>query len=71
MEKTTVYLPPELKAAVKRTARRRGVSEAEVIRAAIQAGVDAERPRPRPGLFESNRPIAREADEHLVGFGRR
>ena len=35
MEKTTVYLPDELKQAVKRAASRRGVSEAEVIRESI------------------------------------
>jgi Arc/MetJ-type ribon-helix-helix transcriptional regulator len=36
MEKTTVYLPDELKAAVRRTAQQRGVSEAEVIRESIR-----------------------------------
>jgi hypothetical protein len=36
MEKTTVYLPDDLKAAVKRAAAQQGVSEAEVIRASIR-----------------------------------
>jgi hypothetical protein len=59
MDKTTIYLPTELKAAIKRVARQRGVSEAE------------DRPRPRGGLFASRSPIAREADDHLPGFGER
>ena len=36
MEKTTLYLPPELKAAIKRVASERGVSEAEVIRESLR-----------------------------------
>ena len=71
MEKTTVYLPAELKVAIKRAARRRGVSEAEVIRESIRSAVGDERPRPRGGLFASAAPIARRADEHLRGFGDR
>jgi hypothetical protein len=71
MDKTTVYLPPDLKAAIRRTARRRGVSEADVIRESIRSAVGDERPRPRGGLFESGSPIARAADEHLPGFGER
>ena len=71
MDKTTVYLPPELRAAVRRAARRRGVSEAEVIRGSIQSAVGDERPRPHGGLFASGAPIAREADDHLAGFGER
>jgi hypothetical protein len=71
MDKTTVYLPAELKSAVKRLARQQGVSEAEVIRASIRDAVSGDRPRPRGGLFASGAPIAREADEHLLGFGTR
>ncbi len=71
MDKTTVYLPAELKAAIKRAARRRGVSEAEVIRDSIRVAVGNERQRPRGGLFASGAPIAREADDHLAGFGER
>jgi hypothetical protein len=71
MNKTTVYLPPDLKAAVEQAARRRGVSEAEVIRDSIRRSVGAERPLPRGGLFASGSPIAREADTHLRGFGER
>jgi hypothetical protein len=69
MDKTTVYLPAELKSAIKQAARRRGISEAEVIRESIRSAVGGERPRPRGGLFASGAPIARAADEHLAGFG--
>jgi hypothetical protein len=69
MEKTTVYLSLELKTAIKRVARRRGLSEAEVIRDSIQRAVGDDRPRPRGGLFASGAPIARQADDHLAGFG--
>lgn len=68
MQKTTVYLPDDLKLAVERTARRRGCSEAEVIRTAIAAGVDA--PRPQAGFLDDE-PFAARADELLEGFGER
>ena len=71
MDKTTVYLPPELKAAVKREAQKRRVSEAEVIRDSIRNAVVTERPRPHGALFASGSSIAREADRHLGGFGER
>lgn len=69
MEKTTVYLPPELKEAVKRAAGSRQVSEAEVIRDSIRQAVGRTRPSPTGGLFSSGDPIARQADELLAGFG--
>ncbi|MGN6198199.1 CopG family transcriptional regulator [Humibacter sp.] len=71
MNKTTLYLPDDLKDAVKRVAGERGVSEAEVIRGAIQQEVARARPRPRGGLFTSGNPIARHADDLLAGFGER
>lgn len=71
MEKTTVYLPSDLKAAVKHTAKQRGVSEADVIRESIRAGVAGTKPRPRGGLYSSSEPIARRIDELLDGFGER
>jgi hypothetical protein len=45
-------------------------SEAEIIRDSIRIAVGGEWPQPR-GLFASNELIAREADEHLDGFGDR
>jgi plasmid stability protein len=71
MDKTTLYLPEDLKRKLRHAARRRGVSEAEVIREALRVAVDDERPTPRGGLFASGAPIARDIDEHLRGFGER
>ena len=71
VDKTTIYLPAALKAAVRRAARRRGISEAQVIRESIASAVADERPRPRGALFHSGAPIARDVDAHLAGFGER
>lgn len=72
MVKTTVYLPDELKRALKRVAAQREVSEAEVIRTAIEAAVREERPRPRGALFSGDgEPIAARDEELLQGFGER
>lgn len=64
-----MYLPAELKVAVERQARARGIAEAQVIREAIASAVI--RPTPRPGLIESREPIASRVDELLEGFGER
>jgi hypothetical protein len=69
MNKTTLYLPGDLKAAVERQARARGIAEAQVIREAIAAAVV--RPAPRAGLIESREPIASRVDELMDGFGER
>src|SRR5918994_7758696 len=66
--KTTIYLPDELKAAVEGEARRRGVSEAEVMRQAIAGAVA--RPRPRFGIVDGE-PMAERVEELLAGFGER
>lgn len=71
MEKTTVYLPEQLKAAVKRTAELRGVSDAEVIRESIRSAVGGARPAPRGGLYSGAEPMARRTDDLLDGFGER
>ncbi len=71
MEKTTLYLPDDLKAAIKRAAVQQGLSEAEVIRRSIRHAVGEAPPRPRGGVISSGRPIARQADELLPGFGER
>jgi len=67
-QKTTVYLPDQLKRALAREARRRGSSEAQVIRDAISNAVT--RPRPNAGILDAE-PFAERADELLVGFGDR
>lgn len=71
MEKTTLYLPQELKTAIKRAAAQQGVSEAEVIRQSVRQTLANVRPRPRGGLFASGRPIAHQTDQLLAGFGER
>ncbi|MCO5315789.1 MAG: ribbon-helix-helix domain-containing protein [Solirubrobacterales bacterium] len=71
MNKTTLYLPDDLRTAVKIAAARDGVSEAEVIRRAIRTEVGSGRPRPKGGLFAGGRPIAREVEQYLPGFGER
>lgn len=71
MEKTTVYVPSEVKRALGRLANARGTSEAELIREALRKIV-AEAPAPRPllPLIESGKPmLADRVDEALEGFG--
>jgi len=70
--KTTVYLPEDLKRRVEETARERGVSEAALIREAIERLVARDRPRPRLGLYRStDGGVAERVDEELAkGFGR-
>ena len=74
MRKTTVYLPDALKERLERAARDRHVSEAEVIREAIDVFTRTEaRPRPVLPLFESvgDPDLAERVDEVLAqGFGR-
>lgn len=69
--KTTVYLPDDLKRAVKHIAATSGRSEAEVIRQAIsELAASMARPRPQGPIFFSGDPgFAERADEYLVGFG--
>ncbi len=71
MQKTTVYLPEELKRSLERVAVRRGISEAELIRDALRAAtLEAAPPKPRLPLFESGVPdLAERVDEVLEGFG--
>jgi len=52
MEKTTIYLPAELKISIKASARRQGLSEAHVIREALAAYVATE-PHELPSVFGS------------------
>ena len=71
MEKTTVYLPEDLVRRLKRVAARKRVSEASVIRAAIELYTETvERQRPRTALYESGAPIE-DWGAALQGFGER
>lgn len=73
MQRTTVYLPEDLKIKLRRTARAVGRSEADLIREGVRQVVAAQDPpRPRIPLFRSNDPtLAERVDEHLEGFGER
>ena len=71
MNKTTVYLPRELKRSLARAARQRGVSEAALLREAVARLVqDADAPAPVVPLFRGTGPsIADDIDAALDGFG--
>jgi hypothetical protein len=71
MIKTTIYLPPALKRALKRLAGQRGRSEAELIREAVaRLAGEAAPPDPTLPLFRSDGPsIAEDVDRALEGFG--
>lgn len=73
MEKTTVYLPADLKHALRRAARATGRSEAELIREGIGMVAGTHRiAEARLPLFESGQPdLAERAEEYLRGFGER
>jgi hypothetical protein len=71
MRKTTVYLPDDLKLRLERAAGDNGLSEAELIRAAIDEYTRTHaRPRPRFPLFAIGEvePIT-DWDEAMRGFG--
>lgn len=74
VNRTTIYLPDDLKAAVERTARAEGRTEADVIREAIADALRRRRrPDPRIPLVEDglgDPSIAERVDELLAeGFG--
>ena len=71
MNKTTVYIPDDLKRALARAALARGCSEAELIREALRALTSrVAPPRPRLPLFKSRKPwLAERIDNELAGFG--
>lgn len=73
MQKTTVYLPDELKAALERTAKETGQSEAELIRGAIKEALQRRvAPRPTmPAFYSGDGTLSQRVDELLAeGFGR-
>lgn len=73
MEKTTVYLPEDLKRALRRSAKSTGRSEAELIREGIGLVTGTHRiAEPKLPLFSSGQPdLAERVDELLDGFGER
>lgn len=73
MQKTTVYLPDELKAELARAAADTGRSEADLIREGIRLAL-ARRTPPEPTipiLVSEDPAFAERVDEHLRGFGER
>ena len=72
MTKTTVYLPDDLKRALKKLANQRRCSEAELLREAVaRLASETDAPIPKVPLFRSSGPsIAEETDGALEGFGR-
>ncbi len=71
MQKTTIYLPEDLKGKLAHLARTRGVSEAQLIRDALSKMVETKTvPQPRIPLFASgDATLAERVDEALEGFG--
>ena len=71
MTKTTVYLPAQLKRALAKTATRRGISEAALLREAVaRITADEGTPAPKLPLFRASGPsIAEDLDGALHGFG--
>ena len=72
MQKTTVYIPDDLKRALSREAVTRGISEAELIRDALRRLTsNARPPTPRLPLFKSGKPrLAERVDQELSEFGK-
>ncbi|MGH2449680.1 MAG: CopG family transcriptional regulator [Candidatus Limnocylindria bacterium] len=67
--KTTVYLPEPLKKRLETVAHQEGISEAQLVRAAIEHyTTEHVRPRPKLPLFRTLEPIA-DWDEAMRGFG--
>jgi hypothetical protein len=71
MERTTVYLTRTQRVALRETAQRRRVSEAELIREGVDLVTSGEPdPRPRLPLFDSgDASLAERLEEALEGFG--
>ena len=70
MQKTTVYLSDDLKAALARAAADTGRSEADLIREGVRLAVAQHTPTPTIPIFVSDDPhFAEHVDDHLAAFG--
>lgn len=73
MKKTSLYLDPEVDAALARIAERQGITKAELIRRTLQE-ITAAAPRPivsAIGVGEGPGDVSADVDKHLAetGFG--
>ena len=74
MKKTSLYLEPDLDAALARRADEEGLTKAEFIRRTLAGAVQrSKRPKPRVGVFRSTDGGIEdvEAELHRTGFGTR
>jgi hypothetical protein len=74
MERTTVYLDAALKRKLAETAKRRGITEAKLLREALSEYLKREeRPRVEPVGKSTDGGVAGRVDEALeeLGFGRK
>ena len=64
-----MYFPDDLKARLEAEATRRGVTEAQIVREAVDK--ETRRPRPRGGIISGGELDARDIDstDTLKGFG--
>jgi len=73
MKKTSIYLEPELDAALSRMADRQGITKAELIRRSLRAAVGGDsRPRLAAiGIGRGPGDVSADVDKHLTdsGFG--
>jgi hypothetical protein len=72
MQKTTVYLPDDLKAALERAAAETRRTESQLIREGLQLVLaQLQPPPPRTGIFDSGDPCLSERVDELLarGFG--
>ena len=69
MKRTTVYFPEDLKGRLEVEAKLRGITEAELIRVAVDKEV--RRPRPRAGILSGDLGglTSGNLEEFLEGFG--
>lgn len=65
-QKTTLYLPADLKRAVEEMAAARQASEAEIIREAIRSHTERNRPRPSTGYFAASELRGEQVDHELA-----
>lgn len=70
MQKTTVYLPDDLKQSLERTAAEARRSEADIIREGVRLAIEASYPpQPHSGAYEGGSPdVSERANDLLVSF---